>query len=104
MPAVPEESKAQQSSRGFSLLIRVGEACFRPIRGHRSISNAAEVKKLGRPRRWRGAGPEVGNPESLHSSACFKSSIKSSLSSNPMETRTVPGLTPARFSSSSLML
>ena len=37
-------------------------------------------------------------------SACFRSSIKSSASSTPRETRTVPGLTPARCNSSALML
>src|SRR5260370_1036766 len=30
-------------------------------------------------------------------SACLRSSIKSCLSSKPIETRTLPGLTPARF-------
>jgi hypothetical protein len=39
-----------------------------------------------------------------YASACFKSSIKSSLSSKPKDTRTVPGLTPARASSSFDML
>ena len=61
------------------------------------------------PRRARGGqlnsrhGSSSTNRESRHSSACFKSSIKSSLSSNPRETLTVPGLTPARCNSSSVM-
>ncbi len=38
-----------------------------------------------------------------HASACFKSAIRSSGSSSPMDTRTVPGVTPTRRSSSLLI-
>ena len=38
-----------------------------------------------------------------HLNASRKSSIRSAGSSNPIETRTVPGFTPARLNSSSFM-